>query len=129
MKKKKNNTPTDSELEILHVLWENGPSTVRFVNDHLNKKKEVGYTTTLKFMQIMTDKLLVRRNTESRTHIYEALVSESDTQSKLLTGFLESTFGGSAMKLVMQALGSHKASKQELDELKELINNIEKNQK
>lgn len=125
---RKKNKPTESELEILHLLWENGPSTVRFINDQLNLRKEVGYTTTLKIMQIMTDKLLVKRNTESRTHIYDAVVSKSDTQNNLLSGFLETTFGGSAMKMVMQALGNHKASKEELEELKQLINKIEKDQ-
>ena len=81
--------PTDSELEILQILWEHGPSPVRFVNDQLNKRKasdekETGYTTTLKLMQIMTEKGLTRRNTDSRTHIYQANVSESATQQRLL---------------------------------------------
>ncbi len=118
--------PTDSELEILQILWAHGPSTVRFVNDKLNEEREVGYTTTLKLMQIMADKGLAYRNTESRTHIYSAAVSESDTQEKLLKQFLNATFRGSAMKLVMQTLGNHATSPEELDEIKALIEKMEK---
>lgn len=120
--------PTDSELEILQILWAHGPSTVRFVNDKLNNQREVGYTTTLKLMQIMADKGLALRNTESRTHVYAAAVSESDTQEKLLKQFLKATFRGSAMKLVMQTLGNHETSPEELDEIKALIEKMEKDQ-
>ena len=121
-----NTKPTESELEILMVLWQHGPSSVRFVNDILSQKREVGYTTTLKLMQIMVEKGLANRNTSMRTHIYEAAVSESDTQNRLLENFLATTFRGSASKLVMQALGNHKASPQELSEIKALIEKIEK---
>ncbi|MCB0551905.1 MAG: BlaI/MecI/CopY family transcriptional regulator [Phaeodactylibacter sp.] len=117
--------PTESELEILQILWEYGPSSVRFVNDKLNEEREVGYTTTLKLMQIMADKGLARRNTENRTHIYEAAAGESDTQQRLLNRFLDRAFKGSAMKMVMQALGNHKTSPEELDEIKALIRRIE----
>lgn len=117
--------PTESELEILQILWEYGPSSVRFVNEKLNEEREVGYTTTLKLMQIMADKGLARRNTESRTHIYEAAAGEADTQQRLLNRFLDRAFKGSAMKMVMQALGNHKASPEELDEIKALIQRIE----
>lgn len=118
--------PTESELAILLVLWEHGPSSVRFVNDKLNEEREVGYTTTLKLMQIMVDKGLARRDTASRTHIYRAAVNEADTQKQLLKKFVDSTFRGSAMKMVMQALGNHQASKEELDEIKALIDKMEK---
>lgn len=118
--------PTDSELEILLILWEHGPVSVRFVNDILNEEREVGYTTTLKLMQIMVDKGLAKRNTASRTHIYQAAFNETDTQKQLLKKFVDSTFRGSAMKMVMQALGNHQASKEELDEIKALIDKIEK---
>lgn len=122
--------PTDSELGILQILWENGEASVRKVNEQLNEQntsdKEIGYTTTLKLMQIMLNKNLVNRNTDSRTHIYSAAISESETQGKLLDQFVDATFRGSAMKLVMQALGNHKASSEELDEIKALINKIEK---
>ncbi len=124
--KNDNIRPTESELEILQILWAQGPSSVRTVNELLNEKRDVGYTTTLKIMQIMADKHLVERNTESRTHIYEASISEEATQQKLLDRFVDATFRGSAMKLVMQALGNHKASKQELEDIKALINSIEK---
>lgn len=122
--------PTDSELQILHVLWANGPQTVREVNDDINSKlaaktKETGYTTTLKLMQIMSDKGLVTRDTSKRTHIYKADITESDTQQNLLETFVNTTFKGSAMSLVMQALGNHKASQEELDQIKQLINKLE----
>jgi predicted transcriptional regulator len=126
--KSENIRPTDSELEILQILWAEGPSSVRTVNDLLNQHREVGYTTTLKIMQIMADKGLVERNTESRTHIYKASISEEETQQKLLDRFVDATFRGSAMKLVIQALGNHKASPQELEDIKALIEAMEKKQ-
>ena len=116
--------PTESELEILQVLWQYGPVSVRFVNDKLNEEREVGYTTTLKLMQIMADKGLAVRNTESRTHIYEAAVSEADTQMRLLQKFVDTTFRGSAMKLVMQALGSRTTTQEELDEIKKYLDEL-----
>ena len=125
MEQKKLPRPTEAELEILQVLWENGPSTVRFVNDELNKKKRVGYTTTLKFMQIMTEKGLVIRDEASRSHIYNASIDQEETQNLLLDKFLTNTFGGSAMKLVMQALGNHKTSGDELEEIKKMIKKLE----
>lgn len=120
--------PTESELEILQILWQKGPSSVRFVNEELNKKREVGYTTTLKLMQIMVEKGLAARNTESRTHIYEAAVSEAGTQKQLLSRFMDKAFRGSAASLVMQALGNHKASPRELEEIRALIDQIESEQ-
>jgi predicted transcriptional regulator len=129
MQIKKKNTPTESELEILQILWQFGPSSVRKVNDKLNKKREVGYTTTLKIMQIMTDKGLVVRNTDQRTHIYESVAKEKDTQKSLLDSFIEKTYRGSAMSLVLQALGQQNASPQEIAELKEVIDKIEKQNK
>jgi BlaI family penicillinase repressor len=125
MAKKKIPKPTDAELQILQILWEHGPSSVRFVNEKLNEERDVGYTTTLKLMQIMVDKGLARRNTESRTHIYTANVSEADTQRRLLEQFVDSTFRGSATKLVMQVLGHHEASHDELEEIKALIERLE----
>ena len=117
--------PTDAELEILHILWQYGPSTVRFVHEKLQATKDVGYTTVLKLMQIMAEKELVRRNVESRTHVYEAAVGETEAQKELLRGFLHSAFRGSAMKLVMQALGSHKASREELAEIRKFLKTME----
>ncbi|HLP95540.1 MAG TPA: BlaI/MecI/CopY family transcriptional regulator [Saprospiraceae bacterium] len=125
--------PTDSELEILHILWGQGPSTVRTVNDLLNEqrrssqkaKDSAGYTTTLKLMQIMFEKGLVSRQEDGRTHIYTAIVQESDTQDLLLQDFVDNAFRGSTARLVMQALGNHEASSEELDEIKALIAKIE----
>ncbi len=123
--------PTDSELEILHFLWQQGPSTVRTVNDLLNEdrktgpKDAAGYTTTLKLMQIMLEKGLVTRTEEGRTHIYTAAVLETDAQSELLQQFVNNTFRGSTARLVMQALGNQQASADELDEIKALIAQLE----
>ncbi len=119
--------PTESELEILQILWTMGPSTVREVNNILKRSKDVGYTTTLKLLQIMNEKGLVDRETNSRTHIYTAEVNREDTQNLLLNRFLENTFSGSASKLIMQALGNHHPSSSELKEIKELIEKLENN--
>ncbi|WP_020533620.1 BlaI/MecI/CopY family transcriptional regulator [Flexithrix dorotheae] len=121
MSKSKGTKPTEAELEVLQVLWKNGPSTVRFVHEKISKKKEIGYTTTLKIMQNMLDKDLVNRDDSTRTHVYTAVANEEATQKDLLNRFLDSTFGGSAMKLVMQALGNHKASKEEISKIRELL--------
>jgi len=122
---KKINEPTESELEVLQVLWKQGSATVRQVNEELNLNREVGYTTTLKIMQIMTEKGLVNRDTATRTHIYRSSVKENTTQKNLLKKFIDKTYRGSAMQLVMQALGNQKASVEELAELKQLIKNME----
>ena len=128
MNKKPIPKPTDSELEILQVLWQHGPSTVRFVNDQLSQKRDVGCTTTLKILQLMLDKTLVLREDDTRTHIYRAAVREEETQGLLLDRFVESAFGGSAMKLVMQALGSGTTSREELAQIRSLLNDIENQQ-
>ncbi|MDW7691561.1 BlaI/MecI/CopY family transcriptional regulator [Flammeovirgaceae bacterium SG7u.111] len=119
--------PTESELEILQLLWEFGPSTVRFVNDKLNSLKETGYTTTLKLMQIMFDKGLVDRERSGKTHIYEALAKEEDTQIELLDRFVDKVFKGSATKLMLQALGRKKASPEELEQIRKLLDDMENN--
>lgn len=122
--------PTESELEILEVLWENGPNTVRFVNEKLDRKgKNVGYTTTLKMMQIMTDKGLLSREMHGRMHIYTPLIQASTARSVLIERMINSVFGGSAAKMVLQALGNHQSTPEELQEIRELIDKIEKNQK
>lgn len=117
--------PTESELEILKVLWQMGRATVKKVNEEINKTKETGYTTTLKIMQIMFEKGLVSRNAEGKQHIFEAIIGEEDTQKSLLNRFIDSTFQGNAMSLVMQALGNHHASEAELSQLKQLIKTLE----
>ena len=118
--------PTDAELEILQVIWLHGPVSVRFVNDELNRNKMVGYTTTLKLMQIMTEKGLLKRSEEGRKHIYNVVLKEKETKNLLLDKFVKTAFGGSAMDLVMQALGNHHTTPDELEELKALIEKIEK---
>ncbi len=113
--------PTESELEILQILWQKGQATVRDVHEKIAESKEVGYTTTLKIMQIMAEKGLVTRDENNRTHIYQAAVQEEDIQKSLLDKFIDTTFRGSAMKLVMQALGNHKTSPEELAEIQRLL--------
>lgn len=129
MSKNQNIKPTVAELEILQILWEKGEVTVKEVNEEINKRKEAGYTTTLKTMQIMFEKGLVERKKDGRNHIYSAAIKKEDTQRVLLEKILETAFGGSAGKLVMQALGNKKATKEELQEIKELINKLEQDSK
>jgi predicted transcriptional regulator len=121
--------PTESELEVLQILWAFGPSSVRTVNDQLNQQREVGYTTTLKIMQLMLNKGLVARDTSSRTHIYQAAVSEDQTRAHLLDRFVDTAFRGSAMDMVMQALGNKDTSTEELEEIKAFIQKIEADRK
>lgn len=113
--------PTDAELAILRVLWSRGASTVRQVHDVLLKERPTAYTTALKMLQIMTEKGLVRRDETDRTHIYQARLTEEQTQRQLVRDLLDRAFGGSASKLVMQALASKKASAEELGEIRRLI--------
>jgi BlaI family transcriptional regulator, penicillinase repressor len=118
--------PTESELEILQVLWEKDQASVREVHEELLKTKDAGYTTTLKLMQIMYEKGLVARDDSSKTHIYQASVSKEKTQQHLLGKMINSLFGGSSTELVLQALGNHKASPAELEEIQRLLNNLKK---
>jgi predicted transcriptional regulator len=129
MSKKPTPKPTDSELEILRVLWETGPSTVKTVNERLNKIRLVGYTTTLKLLQIMHEKGLVNRDDNERSHIYSSAIAESDIQTVMVNKLLTSVFSGSAAKLVMQVLGNSNTSKEELLKIKDLLNKIERDQK
>ena len=126
MSEKFSTEPTDAELRILQILWQHGPSSVRTVNQFVNKDKEVGYTTTLKFMQIMCEKGLLDRRSEGRKHIYFVKRTEEETQRMMLNKFVEKAFRGSAMKLVMQALGNEKTSPEELQTIKEHIAQLEK---
>lgn len=120
--------PTDSELEILQILWENGPSTVRFVNDKINERREVGYTSTLKTMQLMLDKAMLDREIRDRIHFYIPAINEERTQTHLLNEFVETTFRGSASSLFMRMLGSAgQTNSSELQKIKELIAEYEKN--
>jgi BlaI family penicillinase repressor len=119
--------PTESELEILTVLWQRGLASVREVHEELARTKDVGYTTTLKLMQIMNEKGLVKRDASVKTHIYQAAVSKEKTQRHLLGKMIDGLFGGSSTQLVIQALGNHKASKEELEAIQNLLNDL-KNQ-
>jgi BlaI family transcriptional regulator, penicillinase repressor len=124
---KKHIDPTKSELEILQVLWQYGPSTVRFVNDKLNEqKREVNYTTTLKLMQIMVEKEILKRDESSMKHIYIPVEDEQKTKGHLLNRFVDSMYNGSASTLMMQLLGNKKPSKKELQEIRDLLNKLEK---
>jgi BlaI family transcriptional regulator, penicillinase repressor len=118
--------PTESELEILQVLWVKGSASVREVHEALAQTKEVGYTTTLKLMQIMHEKGLVKRDDTFRSHIYQSAVSREKTQKHLLGKMINGLFGGSSSELVMQALGNHKASKEELKQIQELLDQLKK---
>ncbi len=113
--------PTASELEILHVLWNRGPSTVREVLDSLNKKKDMGYTGVLKLLQIMTAKGTVRRNETQRAHVYEACRPAEQTKRQLARDVLQRVFEGSASQLMMHALAGHRASPQEIEELHRVL--------
>jgi len=111
--------PTDGELAILRILWSRGPSTVRQVTEALGR--ETGYTTALKLLQIMTEKGLVVRDERERTHVYEAASSEAETQRTLVSDLLKRAFGGSAAKLVLQALATTRTSPEELAEIKRFL--------
>ncbi|MES2276430.1 MAG: BlaI/MecI/CopY family transcriptional regulator [Bacteroidota bacterium] len=120
--------PTKSELEILQVLWDKGPSTVRAINDELLKVKDVNYTTTLKLMQIMADKGILKRDESQMKHIYHVAEAEEKTKDHLLEKFIDSVYQGSAGKLVMQLLGNKKASKEDLASIREMLDKLDKKQ-
>ena len=117
--------PTESELEILQVIWKKGQCTVRDVHEELTKTKDAGYTTTLKLMQIMHDKGLVERDTTSKTHLYKAVITREQAQSTALDKILDTVFKGSTADLVIQALGQHRASKDEIDAIKNYLQQFE----
>ena len=125
MKNLKLNKPTESEMAILQVLWEKGPSTVREIHDILSHTKETGYTTTLKLMQIMNEKGLLNRNDNSKTHIYTSAVKKESIQKQAVNKIINGLFKGSPAKLVMHALGNHRASKEEILEIKKYLNEME----
>ena len=116
--------PTDGELAILRVLWERGPSTVRDVHEVLSRSRPTGYTTTLKLLQIMMEKGLVQRDESQRTHVYQARLTEGQTQRQLVKDLLERAFGGSAQKLVLQALAAKKTSPEELSRIRQLLEEL-----
>ena len=118
--------PTDAELAILRVIWEQGPSTVRHIQQILDRARPTGYTTVLKLLQIMTEKGLVRRDESERSHVYRARFSEDQTQRQLLGDLLDRAFAGSTSRLVVQALSSRKASAEELAAIRKLLDEWER---
>jgi BlaI family transcriptional regulator, penicillinase repressor len=120
--------PTDAELKLLKVLWELGPSTVREIHDALRDETDTGYTTTLKILQKMTEKQLVKRDESQRSHVYEATWRPEQTQRQLVRDLLQRAFGGSPGKLVVQALSEQKASADELAEIRKLLDSLEAKQ-
>jgi BlaI family penicillinase repressor len=129
--RRSSNRPTDGELEILRALWDHGPSTVREIHDILNQPKPTGYTTVLKLTQIMAEKALVRRNEvqNQRAHVYEASVPKEQTQRQLVGDLVGRAFDGSASELVMQALSAQRATPQELEEIRKLLDAYERGTK
>ncbi len=118
--------PTESELEILAILWDKEKATVREVHEELSKNKDSGYTTTLKLLQIMFEKGLVTRDDSNKTHIYKPAVTRQKTQKQFLDKMINSLFSGSSTQLVLQALGNQKASKGELEEIQKYLDNLKK---
>lgn len=127
----KKSQPNPSELAVLQLLWERGPQTVKEVHEALTADVEnpIIYTTVLKTMQVMFDRGMVARKSVGRMHIYEAILSQEDTQNELLDTFLQRTFGGSAKKLAMRLLGNYSTTQSDIDDLKNMIKSIENNQK
>ena len=117
--------PTTAELEILNVLWDRGPISVRDVHNLLAESRDVFYTTTLKTMQVMLAKGYVSRDTSERAHIYQSAIARSDVERDLIDGLLNGVFKGSSARLIVSALGAAKPSRQELDEIRDLLDNME----
>jgi BlaI family transcriptional regulator, penicillinase repressor len=117
--------PTEGELEILQIIWEKGQCSVRDVHDVLEKTKDAGYTTTLKLMQIMHDKGLVERDTSAKTHLYKAVITREQAQNTAVNKILATVFNGSSSQLIMQVLSNQQSSKEELDMIKDYLNQLE----
>jgi predicted transcriptional regulator len=118
--------PTEAELEILQILWQHGPSSVRFVHTELSQQRKVVYTTTLKMMQNMAKDGLLNRDTSQRTHVYETEIKQQDVQKNIVNKLVKTLFQGSPLKLALHALGHEKTSAKDLETLKEMIENLEK---
>ncbi|MFA6058164.1 MAG: BlaI/MecI/CopY family transcriptional regulator [Taibaiella sp.] len=116
--------PTESELEILNVIWNKGQATVRDVHEVLETRKQSGYTTTLKLMQIMIEKGLLEREVSGKSHVYKAIIKREDAQDQLLQRLIDNAFSGSASQLVMQALGHHKSTPEELEEIRNYLKTL-----
>jgi predicted transcriptional regulator len=124
MARKPGNRPTDAELAILQTLWQCGPSTVREIHEQLTKNNKTGYTTVLKTLQIMTDKGLVRRDESQRAHVYSPQKTEKHTQNRLLGDLADRAFRGSAGRMVMQALSSKRATPEEIEEIRRMLDQL-----
>mgnify|MGYP001801230005 CR=1 FL=1 len=120
--------PTNSEIEVLTVLWEFGAATARQVHDEISKAKPVGYTSTLKTMQNMYEKKLLEREPQGQTHLYKSTVSQEEIQNVMLGGFVNKLFNGSSKNLILQALGSQKPTKEELDEIRDMLDKLDGNE-
>lgn len=121
--------PTESELEILHILWTRGACTVRDVHDVLHLGDGTGYTTALKLLQVMHAKGLVERDDSQRAHVYQAAISKERTQKHFMADMVQRVFEGSSSQLVLQALGNQRASREELDAIRQLLNQLDKDAK
>lgn len=117
--------PTASELEILQLLWSKGPLTVKEIHAILSEERPIVYTTVLKTMQVMMERGMLQRESAGRKHIYQAAIAKEDTQDQLLDTFLQRTFGGSAKRLVIRALGNYRTTSRDIEELKDLIAHLE----
>src|ERR1700722_7946755 len=117
--------PTKSELEILQVLWQHGPSTVRFVMEEINKTRELNYTATLKLMQLMVDKGILKRDESKMQHIYHVVEDETKTKEHLLDKFIDNLYNGSAASLMMQLAGNKKTTKEDLKKMRALLDKLE----
>jgi predicted transcriptional regulator len=118
--------PTESEVEILQILWQKGSATVREVHEVLETRKDVGYTTTLKLMQIMVEKGIVDRDTSKRIHIYKPLIPQSSVENNLINKLRQKIFRGSASRLVIGALSSEPVTEEELEEIREFLDSYTK---
>lgn len=125
MARRKTARPTDRELTILRILWDNGPSTVRQVNEAMSQDEDTGYTTTLKLMQIMAEKGLLLRDDSKFKHVYRPALTEEKAQKQLVGDLLDRAFSGSAEKLVMRALSARKVSAKELASIKKMLDEFE----
>ncbi|RLD22994.1 MAG: BlaI/MecI/CopY family transcriptional regulator [Bacteroidetes bacterium] len=121
--------PTESEIEVLALIWQQGPLTVRQIHDQIKTSRDIGYTTTLKIMHIMFEKGLLERSKQGKTHLYDAVESPNEIQDGLLNKMVKTVFHGSTKDLIMQALGSAKASKEELEEIRAYLDKLEKEKK
>jgi BlaI family transcriptional regulator, penicillinase repressor len=121
----KKHRPTESELEILLILWEKGPATVREVHEVIESNRDIGYTTTLKIMQIMTDKGLLQRDTAQRSHLYKPAIEREDIEGDMLNKMIQNLFSGSASRMVIGALSQKSVTEKEIGEIRDYLNQLQ----